>query len=138
MNHSLYQNALLALAKSRQDDEPLRGEGIVRVALDNPLCGDSVALAARTESAGRIVRLAQQTRGCILCEAAAALMMQLTKDGGNAQLQTLCENAENMFRTRAEENSPFAVFAPVAARPARHECALLPFRALAKILAEFY
>ncbi len=132
MNDSLYHEKLLALAKTRQDDAPLSGETI-RVRRDNPLCGDSVELSAHT-AAGQIRRLAQRTRGCVLCEAATAQMMRLAANTDTAHLRALCENAEKMFANDATAPE-FAMFAPVAAHPARHECVLLPFHALSEILA---
>lgn len=141
MNDSLYHEKLLALAKSLRDDAPLPG-ATIRVRRDNPLCGDFVELSAQT-AAGQIRRLAQRTRACILCEAATAQMLLLSADAETAYLRALCASAEKMFAhesaavksVSAESvSAEFAAFAPVIAHPARHECVLLPFRALSEIL----
>lgn len=139
MNDSLYHAALLALAKSRRDDPPPQESEskIVRIFRDNPLCGDSVALSAAAGAAQilKMPQIAQRARGCILCEAATALMANLAEGADAAALRALCAEAEDMFANGGKIAPQFSLFAPVAAHPARHECVLLPFRALADLLA---
>jgi nitrogen fixation NifU-like protein len=134
---ALYHEALLELAREA------RGAGRLdaadgRATRDNPLCGDQVAIEVRL-SVGRITALAQRTRGCVLCEAAASLI------GGAAPGSTPREVDEVRARIAAmlAGGGPppegawaeLAVFLPVRAVRSRHDCVLLPFDALRDALA---
>ena len=105
MNDFLYHRELLRLAKNRRDDSPLSGDDVFCVRRDNPLCGDSISLQCRKESP-RIFCLSQQTRGCVLCEAAAAQMMQLAAaDSSPVFYRALCRLAAQMFSDDAAAKS---------------------------------
>lgn len=133
MNPSLYQDAIVALAKTRKDDSlPDNKDGLLQLHQDNPLCGDSILLFAHI--ADNKIHLGQQTRGCILCEAAAARMMDLTNNVPRMQMQSVCESANTMFQTQTPIRE-LELFTPVLSRPARHDCVLLPFQALTRLLA---
>ncbi|MGI9306858.1 MAG: iron-sulfur cluster assembly scaffold protein [Gammaproteobacteria bacterium] len=135
MNDSFYHDKIMALAKTRRDDKPLCGRGVLRARLDNPLCGDSVQLSARGD-AKNITRIAQEVRGCVLCGAAMRLILDIAaRDSERAGLEMLCAEAENMFLQKRPAPA-LEIFSPVVAYPARHECVLLPFRALAEIIKQ--
>lgn len=128
----LYNERILALARSREGagrlDQPR-----IRVTRDNPLCGDRIALDVRLVN-GRIEAVAHETRGCLLTEAAAALVARLARGATAAQALKLRASLEALLqgRTEAAEPEELQVFAPVATVKSRHDCVLLPFEALAE------
>lgn len=126
----LYNERILALARSHQGAGTLAPPR-VRVSLDNPLCGDRISLDVRLEH-GRIVALAHQTRGCLLTEAAAALLATLALGAKAEEAVALRDAAAALLRGDDAASLPpgLDVFAPVTAVKSRHDCVLLPFDAL--------
>jgi NifU-like protein involved in Fe-S cluster formation len=133
---ALYHDELVRLAREARGagklDPPLAS-----AALDNPLCGDRVAMEVRL-GGGRIAALAHRVRGCLLCEAAASFL------GGAAPGMSPAEVRQGralLGALLAGEPPPagawsgIAVFEPVRAVKSRHRCVLLPFEALAEALA---
>ena len=104
----------------------------VEATLDNPLCGDRVHVGVRVE-AGLIARFAQETRGCLLCRAAASLLGQRAPGMSAAQVEEAAAALAALLASGTEPPAHWAelgMFAPARGHPSRHKCALLPFRAL--------
>jgi nitrogen fixation protein NifU and related proteins len=140
MNSSdIYQDEIVTLAKSGTGAARLENPDAT-VTLDNPLCGDRVTLDV-TVADGRITNIGHRVRGCMLCEASAALV---ARDGiglGADTVKGAHENLEAVLKSSATPGaddawSGIAVFAPVAEFKSRHECVLLPFEALARAVDE--
>ena len=132
-NNSPYQQTIMDLARRRRDDLPLPN-ATAHGERHNPLCGDTVTLSLSAATPHAVDAIAQQVRGCVLCSAAAQQMLDIVRAEKNRQaLLDFCSAAENMFAGRSVPSS-LAAFSPVIAHPARHECVLLPFRALADAL----
>jgi nitrogen fixation NifU-like protein len=143
MQDDLYQQAILDLARKATGHGRLEAPQ-VSVRVDNPLCGDRVTLDLDLED-GRVSALGHQVRGCLLCQAAAAVI------GARAPGQTAVALLENTQRLRqlivggpgAEGRAAIdglwpelAAFAPVHRYKSRHECVLLPFVALGRALEQ--
>ncbi len=126
----LYNERILALARSREGAGSL-DEPRIRVTRDNPLCGDRITLDVRLED-GRIAAIAHRTRGCMLTEAAAALVARLARGATPEDAAALREAVAGLLAGRDDGPVPedLGVFAPVTAVKSRHECVLLPFDAL--------
>lgn len=134
---ALYHDALVRLARERRGAGRLAAPG-GSATRDNPLCGDQVTVEVALAD-GRIAEVAQQARGCVLCEAAASLL------GGAAVGRTPGELRASRARLAAMlaagepapdgELAELAVFLPVRAVRSRHGCVLLPFEALDEALA---
>jgi nitrogen fixation NifU-like protein len=131
----LYNDALVALAKANHRGGRLEAPD-ASVTCDNPLCGDRVTLDLTLEG-GRVADLAQKTRGCLLTQAAASLI------GSHAapdldEAERAMADLERLLQGEAVEPAwpELALFTPVAAVRSRHECVLLPFRALTEALAQ--
>jgi nitrogen fixation NifU-like protein len=126
----LYNERILALARSHQGAGTLEPPRL-RVSLDNPLCGDRITLDVRLEH-GRIAALAHQTRGCLLTEAAAALLATLASGATAEEAVALRDAVAGLLRGAGSTPLPpgLEVFQPVAAVKSRHDCVLLPFDAL--------
>ncbi len=108
-------------------------------ACSNPMCGDEVRIELALDAdAGRITRLAHRTRGCLLCRASASLLAQLAGQcsGDAGQLQGMHEQLAALLGGEGSDGGNFAMFAPVASRPSRQACVLLPWQALEQALAK--
>jgi nitrogen fixation NifU-like protein len=141
MKDDLYHQAILDLARRATGQGRLESPQ-ASVGVDNPLCGDRVTLDLCLDD-GRVSALAHRVRGCLLCQAAAAVI------GARAPGQTVAvlhENAERLRRMMVEGASAgeeaggwwpeLGAFAPVHRHKSRHECVLLPFTALRRALQQ--
>ena len=132
MSEDLYQQAIVALARDRSRAGALENAD-ASVLRDNPLCGDRVSLTGRFAADGTLSEIRHKTRGCLLCEAGAALV------AANAQGLDATGAARENARMRAylsggSPDAPWnsaASFAPVRERKSRHDCVILAFDALA-------
>lgn len=136
MSEEIYQQAIKELAKAAHGAGRLHTPD-ASVQLDNPLCGDRIALDLRIED-GRIVAIGHETRGCLLCRAAASLIGHAAPGLDGAQLRAV--HAEIGALLRGELTAPtlwpdLQVFTPVRTHRSRHGCVLLPFQALESALA---
>jgi nitrogen fixation protein NifU and related proteins len=143
MKEDLYHQAILDLARQATGHGRLEAPQ-VSVKVDNPLCGDRVTLDLDLEG-GRVSALGHQVRGCLLCQAAAAVI------GARAPGQTataLHDNAERLRRLIVDGSiaadgaatdglwPELVAFEPVHRHKSRHECVLLPFIALSRALEQ--
>ena len=134
MNQQLYNDAILAEAKSAHGNGRLV-EPDLSVTCDNPLCGDRVTLDLKL-GADVVTELSQRTRGCLLTQAAASVLARHAK---GATAGAVAEVTAQLQRVLAGETldpdwPELAMFAPVSVIKSRHECVLLPFRALGQAL----
>ena len=131
MNEKLYHAQVLALAKSGAGagDAP----GGMRAKMSNPMCGDEVEISARVEG-GVILEMAHRTRGCVLCRAAAAALAGQVCGMTTQSARRMTADFSRMLNEGGEPAAGLEMFAPVASRPSRRRCALLPFQALEEIL----
>ena len=110
-----------------------------RVSVDNPFCGDRVDLQINVE-AGRVTALAQEVRGCMLCQAAANAVAQSAIGLSSAEIESVGNSLGAMLRG---DDTPdwappgwesLALFEAVRRHKSRHGCVTLPFTALLKAL----
>jgi nitrogen fixation protein NifU and related proteins len=132
----LYHRRLLELARAGAGQDRLDApDG--SATLDNPLCGDVVTVEVRVEGA-LVTQLAHRVRGCVLCQAAAALLARAPPAPASALAAARRLAAEVLGGAAAPAEGPWAAldaFAPVRGVPSRHRCVLLPFDALLAALA---
>lgn len=134
---SLYQEAIKTFARAANGHGKLpmpTGEA----KLDNPLCGDRVRVQV-TMAAGGIVAVAHETKGCLLCQAAASVIGLRAAGHDQAAIDAMANEVEKMLA----DGSPLSLawpelsmFEPARAYSSRHGCVLLPFRALQAALTE--
>lgn len=109
--------------------------------VDNPLCGDRVTIDIRRSGprgGDRITEIGQVVRGCVLCEAAAAIVVEAGTGAAAADLRAVSDRVRRML----EDDGPppegewgkVGMFVPVRLHPSRHDCVLLPFQALLEAL----
>lgn len=134
MNDQLYQEKIVALAKARTGAGKLASP-TKSARRDNPLCGDRVTMDVRLEN-GRIVEIAHQVRGCLLCQASASALASVAVGKDAAGIAGIRHDAErSLGREQGTAAAPFDAFAPVAAHKSRQDCVLLPFEALKDALS---
>lgn len=130
MSEEIYQEAVKALARAAYGAGRLPAPDAT-ARLDNPFCGDRVLLDVSIV-AGQIVSLAHETKACLLCRAAAALLGRDAPGCSIADLTAMHAEITALLQgIPASGRWPeLAVFTPVARHRSRHGCVLLPFQAL--------
>lgn len=103
---------------------------------DSPMCGDRVRIDVEVVD-GRIVALAHEVRGCLLCRASASLIGLHAAGRRATELDALHARIAAMLAGGAvpDDWEGLDVFAPVRGHRSRHGCVLLPFDALAAAAA---
>ncbi|MDZ4255855.1 MAG: iron-sulfur cluster assembly scaffold protein [Sulfuritalea sp.] len=129
--NALYQDAIKQMAQAAHGQGQLdRADGEAR--LDNPLCGDRVRMQVALDS-GRISAVAHQTKGCLLCRAAASLLGARAVGQDAAAIEAVADELDALLKGAAPGPAAWpelAMFVPARAYASRHRCVLLPFRAL--------
>lgn len=136
MTAELYHSALVGKARSAfgkgRLDSPTASARV-----DNPLCGDRVTIDLHLED-GRITMVGHEVRGCLLCEAAAAVIAELAPGKNAAEARALAADITAMMKEGAPATLPaLEIFTPVHHAKSRRDCVLLPFGALTKALSGF-
>ncbi|MEX0807258.1 MAG: iron-sulfur cluster assembly scaffold protein [Dongiaceae bacterium] len=138
MNDDLYHERLVALARAADGAGTVSPPALSGEA-DNPLCGDRVRITLRLES-GRIAAIAHRTRGCLLCEAAAAAIGRRAPGSGVDDIRSIAGRLRDWLKGGADLSTDawpeLADFAPVRAVKSRHDCVMLPFNALLDTLSD--
>ena len=138
MTDALYQRAILDLARRAGDTARLDAPQ-ASVTVDNPLCGDRVTLDLALAD-GRVGAIGHKVRGCLLCQAAAAVIALRAPGETPAALAEVAARLDEAVRkggaARDERWPELRAFAPVHPHRSRHDCVLLPFAALTQALAE--
>ncbi|MDP2824805.1 MAG: iron-sulfur cluster assembly scaffold protein [Sulfuritalea sp.] len=139
MNDSkaLYQDAIKQFARAAHGHGQLAAaSGEAR--LDNPLCGDRVRMQVAMAS-GQIAALAHETRGCLLCRAAASVVGSRAAGHDAAGITATVAALESLLQQGTPPPADWpelAMFEPARAYASRHRCVLLPFRALLAAMTE--
>lgn len=128
---SLYQEAIKQFAQTAH------GHGRLEAAsgeakLDNPLCGDRVRMQVALDG-GCIAAIGHETKGCLLCRAAASLLGARAAGQDAAAITAVADALDAMLKGAAPTPAAWpelGMFEPARAYPGRHRCVLLPFRAL--------
>jgi NifU-like protein involved in Fe-S cluster formation len=137
MELGLYNARMLRLAAEAAGagrlTEPAGSAEIV-----NPVCGDRIRVDVRTEGA-RIAAIGYEVHACVLTQASASLLGRHAVDRTAAEIRELAAQIEAMLRAEGEPPaggwSGYAALEPVRAHTSRHECVMLPLRALLAALA---
>jgi nitrogen fixation NifU-like protein len=133
MIDALYDQAILQKARDATGAGRLQ-EPDRSAMIDNPLCGDRVTIDL-TLADGKVATLGHLVRGCVLCEASAALIAEKAIGQAPAALRETAAGIRPMLREGAAPPWPeLEIFTPVRAVRSRHDCVELPFRALAAAL----
>lgn len=105
--------------------------------VDNPLCGDRVTIDLR-RGGDRVSEIGHVVRGCVLCEAAAAVIVEAGTGAAESELRAVSDRVRLMLEQGGPppegEWEKAGMFLPVRPHPSRHDCVLLPFQALLEAL----
>jgi nitrogen fixation NifU-like protein len=133
MSDALYQERIVALAKAKTGAGKLE-QPTASARRDNPLCGDRVTMDVRLDEGRRIVEVAHQVRGCLLCQASASALASLAKGRDLAGIESLHGGLNRVIGRQTangvESAEIFEAFAPLKDHRSRHDCVNLPFDAL--------
>ncbi len=136
MSAARHRKAVLARAHDAAGAGELENPD-ARVVVDNPVCGDRVTLEIRV-AGGRLTDVAHKVRGCVLSQAAAAIIGTHAPGCSRAEIEAVCTAITAMLdgsgATPGGRWAELSMFAPVAAHRNRHHCVLLPFTALQRAL----
>jgi len=104
----------------------------------NPVCGDRIRVDVRTAD-GRIAAIGYEVHACVLTQASASLLGRHAVDRTAAEIGEVAARVEAMLRAEGEppggDWSGYAALEPVRAHTSRHQCVMLPLRALLAALA---
>ena len=104
----------------------------------NPTCGDRITVDVKI-AGERIAAIGYEVHACVLTQASASLLGRHTPNRTAAEIGAVAAQIEAMLR--AESDAPggawsdYAALEPVRAHTSRHECVMLPLRALLAALA---
>jgi NifU-like protein involved in Fe-S cluster formation len=136
MADSLYQTAIVEAARRATGKGRLPAPD-ASVTLDNPLCGDRVTIDLAMADM-RVTALGHDVRGCLLCEAAAAIIASHATGATADELRAAAASAASLLKGADVEAiwPDLRMFLPVRAHKSRHRCVLLPFEALEAALVK--
>lgn len=138
MTDQLYHQAILEFARQAGRTPRLEMPD-ASVTVDNPLCGDRVTLDLKLAD-GRVGAIGHKVRGCLLCQAAAAVIAARAPGETPAALRDVAGRLALAIRKDPAAGDglwpELKAFAPVHPHKSRHDCVLLPFEALTRALAE--
>jgi nitrogen fixation protein NifU and related proteins len=137
MELGIYNARMLRLAAEATGagrlSEPDRSAEIV-----NPTCGDRITVEVKI-AGGRIAALGHEVHACVLTQASASLLGRHAPDRTAAEIQHVAAQIEAMLGAAGGapggDWSDYAALEPVRAHKSRHECVMLPLRALLAALA---
>ena len=136
MSSGLYDGGIKALAASESAPKSLPNPDR-RVSVDNPFCGDRIDLEVNIE-AGRVTALAQEVRGCMLCQASANVVAGSAVGLSRDEVEHVGSKLTDMLKGCRSVDWPpegwqqLGLFEPVARHKSRHSCVTLAFTALLK------
>lgn len=139
MSSGLYEGGIKELAAARSCPKSLANPDR-RVSVDNPFCGDRIDLQISLE-AGKVTALAQEVRGCMLCQAAANALAQSAIGLSSAEIESARNSLVAMLHGGDCDDwtlpgwESLVLFEPVGRHKSRHGCVTLPFTALLQALS---
>jgi NifU-like protein involved in Fe-S cluster formation len=137
MELGIYNAQMLRLAAEAAGAGRLsEPDGSARIV--NPVCGDRITVDVRTGGA-RIAAIGYEVHACVLTQASASLLGRHAPDRTAGEIRQVAAQIEAMLRSDGEvpggDWSDYAALEPVRAHSSRHECVMLPLRALLAALA---
>jgi NifU-like protein involved in Fe-S cluster formation len=104
----------------------------------NPTCGDRITVDVKV-AAGHIAALGYEVHACVLTQASASLLGRHAPGRTAAEIPDVAAQVEAMLSgdsgAPGADWSDYGALEPVRAHRSRHECVMLPLRALLAALA---
>ena len=132
MELGIYNAAMLRLAtEARGAGRLAECHGSAEIL--NPTCGDRITVDVRTAGA-RIAAIGYEVHACVLTQASASLLGRHAPERTAAEIREVAGRVEAMLRAGGAVPggawSDYAALEGVRAHGSRHECVMLPLRAL--------
>lgn len=128
----LYREVILDHYKTPRNRGELSGDGVVRMQLQNPTCGDEIELSLRLED-GRIADVRFAGQGCSISMASASMLTEALKGKTRDEALELDREVQAMLRGEREADAALGdlqSLGGVAQFPVRVKCATLAWHAL--------
>lgn len=136
MFDDLYQEIILDHYKNPRHHEDLSKSGAPY--LENPTCGDSVALRLEWDEKDCLKTINVDNRGCAISSASGSMMSQLLLGKTRGEVEELCHKFIAIMRgeekNQLDQWGELEALSGVIRYPARVKCATLPWHALEKAL----
>jgi nitrogen fixation NifU-like protein len=136
MRDDLYHQAIVDLARQAAGATRLEAPQ-ASATVDTPLCGDRVTIDLDLAD-GRVGAVGHKVRGCMLCQAAAVAIAARAPGTTPDELRTLAARLDQAIRKEPAKLvglwPELQAFVPVHRHKSRHDCVLLPFKALLRAL----
>lgn len=101
-------------------------------------CGSHLSIGLDVDNTDRIAKLGLRVNACAIGQAAATLFARHAIGRGMTDITTACRQVETWLRERGElpDWPGLAILAPARDYPARHDAALLPWKAASAALSK--
>lgn len=133
MSDPLYRKEILRLAADAHGAGRLAHPGLTGAA-HNPTCGDKVTVDLGVDSTGRIDRIAQDSKACVLTQASASILGRSLHGATREDIERLANDVAAMLANDGAVPSPpfeaYAEFQGAVTHRNRHRCVLLPIEAV--------
>ncbi|MCQ6275859.1 SUF system NifU family Fe-S cluster assembly protein [Bacillus sp. V3B] len=137
MLDNLYRQVIMDHYRKKRNFEELKGENIRKVHYKNPTCGDVMTLFLDYEQ-DRVKKAAFLGEGCSISMASASMMTELIENRSLKEIASLRKAFEDLIRrgkvTVGIDLGDSLSLQGVHQLKARHNCALMTWQALDKIL----
>ena len=139
MLDNLYRQVIMDHYKNKRNFKELKGEHIKKVHYKNPTCGDVMTLFMELEQ-DQVKRVTFLGEGCSISMASASMMTELIKDKSLKEIASLRKAFEQLIRhgivpDKTDLGDSLSLQG-VHQLKARHNCALMTWQALDKILKD--
>ncbi|SFM12775.1 nitrogen fixation protein NifU [Gracilibacillus orientalis] len=139
MLDDLYRKVIMDHYKYKRNFEEIEGENILKVHYKNPTCGDVMTLFLDLED-DRVRKATFLGEGCSISMASASMMTELIKNKPLIEVASLRQGFEDLIRHGEEPDKvdlgDSLSLQGVHRLKARHNCALMTWQALDKILKD--
>ena len=139
MLDNLYRQVIMDHYRQKRNFEELKGENIRKVHYKNPTCGDVMTLFLDLEH-DRVKKAAFLGEGCSISMASASMMTELIENKSLKEIASLRKAIEDLIRhgkiaDKIDLGDSLSLQG-VHKLKARHNCALMTWQALDKILKD--
>ncbi|MDV2686003.1 SUF system NifU family Fe-S cluster assembly protein [Alkalihalophilus lindianensis] len=140
MLQDLYRKVVMDHAKYRRNTGVLEGEDVRKIHYKNPTCGDVITLYVVIDDE-QLQDVSFEGEGCSISMASSSIMTELIKNKDITTVSCLRNEFEQLIRDGKQAHEEIDLgdalsLEGVHKLRARHNCALMAWQALDKVLAD--
>lgn len=139
MLDNLYRQVIMDHYRQKRNFEKLKGENVRKVHYKNPTCGDAMTLFLDLEH-NQVKKAAFLGEGCSISMASASMMTELIENKSLKEIASLRKAFEQLIRhgevADGIDLGDSLSLQGVHQLKARHNCALMTWQALDKVLKD--